>query len=419
MPSRIERRWLERLALGTALLAITLLAFSGPEGQTTTVRDEALTDALSAATRHAVPGLDLELDAIPGPAERAWAVAVRGAGTQVRWSTRRAVSPWAIVLDPLGTPGGGFTWRALAPPGATVRDAAGEVWRAAEAGAAEATVLSASGVALVTPHGTARPQSFAPTPMKRVRVAGRAGWEARFVAEALRAAGWDVEAEFTVTLSPAPVGVRTPGARAGLDTATHAAVVLVGRDAVAPPRLSEFVRGGGGLILVGDAVQHLATTAIAPASVLGVAQPVPGTLATALPRRALGGWRLRPRSDAVVIERRGDDAMVVARREALGRVVAVGYDETWRWQLEGPEGSAARYAAWWSALVGSVSRVAGAPLAPGGDPVPLAAWTAALGAAAPGPGTPVLARLDERWLLAMALLSLAVAWLSRRLRGLP
>ena len=420
MPSRTRRRWLERVAQGTGLLCIALLALGGGGGTPVSVRSEALSDALAAATRQPLPAMDIALGAIPGPVERAWVVAVRGAGTQVRWHARAAVPPFAITLDPVGTPGGGLIWRALAPRGAAVRDTAGELWSAALAGPVEATILSGTGVALVTPQGTARPQRLDPLPViRRIRVVGRAGWEARFVAEALRTGGWTVEPDFTVTMMPAPIGVRSTAARAVLDTATHAAVVLVGREASAPPRLVEFVRAGGGLILLGDAAQHPAAAALSPATLVGTSPSSPGALATATPRRAFTGWRLRPRADAVVVERRGDDAVVAARREGLGRVMIVGYEDTWRWQLEGPEGSPARFAAWWSALVASVSRVSASPQVNAGDPVPLAAWIAALGAPdAPG-ATRALARPADPWLVALALVSLVVAWLSRRLRGLP
>jgi hypothetical protein len=421
MPSHTRRRGLERVAQGVGLGCLALLAFGRPgEAPPVTVRAAELSGALQAATTRPTAALHVELDAPPGPAERAWARALRVAGSRISWRADSSIAPVAISVDPIGTPRGGLAWRALAPRGAEVRDTVGTLWRTEEAGAVEATTLSASALAVVTGRHVARPPEVdAAAPTQRVRVVGRAGWEPRFVAEALRAAGWVVEVDFTVTAAPSPVGVRTATGRAPLDTATHAAVVLVGGDAVAPARLKEFVRAGGGLVLLGEAIGHPAATELRPAVIDGELPPTPGALATEAPRRALKGWRLRPRHDGVVIEAREASAVVVGRREHLGRVLAVGYDETWRWQMEGTEGSDVAYARWWSGLVASVSRARGVPPTGPGDPAPLASWHAALGGPGAPPPSPILARWDDRWLVGLALLGFVSAWLSRRLRGLP
>jgi hypothetical protein len=130
---------------------------------------------------------------------------------------------------------------------------------------------------------------------------------------------------------------------------------------------------------------------------------------------------LRP--DAVALESRDANVMVAARRVDAGRVVQVGYDETWRWRMGGGDEAAAAHREWWSRLVAAVAY---APLVPRSsvaatvDEMPLASLVDAL-----GPATPLDASLAPRrdtsritWILfALVLASLLAEWTSRRLRG--
>ncbi|MBL8982689.1 MAG: hypothetical protein JNL26_10930 [Gemmatimonadetes bacterium] len=420
MPSPGSRRWLERGATALGLAAMAAMALGAPDAPPLAVahtRD--LPGALRAATRRPVAALRIELDSLAGARDRAWVRALRRAGTVVSWGASRAISPLTVTVDPAGTPDGALAVRVLAPQGSRLRDAVGDLWRIDADDAIEGRAAPGTGLGVAAPSGVATPPAFEHVASpQRVRVVAAASWEGRFVAEALRGEGWEVETDFTVTAGAAPTGARTTTASARLDTATHAAVVLVGRAAPVPPGLAAFVRSGGGLVLLGDAASGPAVAALSPATVGPSLPPTLGALASATPRRGLRAWRLRPDPAAVALERRGADVVVAARRAALGRVLAVGYDESWRWRMEGPEGSVDAHAAWWSGLVASVTRGPGAWVSDG-DPAPWAAWHAALGAPSAAPVLPVLARLDDRWLLAVALLSFLTGWLSRRLRGVP
>jgi hypothetical protein len=68
-----------------------------------------------------------------------------------------------------------------------------------------------------------------------------------------------------------------------------------------------------------------------------------------------------PSADAVVLESRDGVAMIAARRLDAGRVMQVGYDETWRWRMAGGDESTAAHREWWSRLVAAVAY---APLVP-------------------------------------------------------
>jgi hypothetical protein len=198
-------------------------------------------------------------------------------------------------------------------------------------------------------------------------------------------------------------------------------VALDGSAASRGSAIARFVREGGGLILgheaaVGD------LRALAPAGAAEAFRETLGGLLTATPRRGLGGRVLRGlRPDALALERRGTAVTMAARRHELGRVLMVGYDQLWRWRMQGGETSLEDHRAWWSGLVSSVaySPVVQAPTLQG-DPAPLAALYASLGP--PGNATWDAKRRHLPWaslLLAACLLLLMIEWTSRRLRGAP
>jgi hypothetical protein len=126
-----------------------------------------------------------------------------------------------------------------------------------------------------------------------------------------------------------------------------------------------------------------------------------------------------PRSDIVRLTTRGALLTSAARREGAGRVLQVGFDETWRWRMQGGTDAVAAHRAWWSRMVGSV---AATPLvvdaaASSAEGAPLARLIGAL-----GPATTVepLASAPRRlpaWLLPLLLICLLAEWGSRRWRG--
>jgi hypothetical protein len=124
-----------------------------------------------------------------------------------------------------------------------------------------------------------------------------------------------------------------------------------------------------------------------------------------------------------VLESRDGVAMIAARRVDAGRVMQVGYDESWRWRMAGGDEGAAAHREWWSRLLAAVAYT---PLVPRNsgviavDETPLASLVDAL-----GPATPTNARLAPRtdsrritWILfTLIVVSLLAEWTSRRLRG--
>ena len=132
-------------------------------------------------------------------------------------------------------------------------------------------------------------------------VLGRAGWESRFVLDALGEAGWSVRARLPV----APGVSVTDASLLPLDTARYDAVIALDSSAAdLAQAVTRFAAQGGGVIAVGSALDIGALRIMAPA---GVGERRPGrillegdTLTRAdLPLRPLGSMR----ADAVVLER--------------------------------------------------------------------------------------------------------------------
>jgi hypothetical protein len=187
------------------------------------------------------------------------------------------------------------------------------------------------------------------------------------------------------------------------------------------------VRQGGGLIAAGDAA---ALPAIRPL--------MPGVASAALPETAFGAdttSRADPRRSlavtpliafqpgAVAVESRGHVATVAAQRVGAGRVLQMGYLDTWRWRMEGVDPDPVRgYRQWWSAMVSSVAYAPGGPVRAEAltDPTPLATMVATLGTAAASSQSRTPVFDDPRLtavLFGIALAALAAEWASRRLQG--
>jgi hypothetical protein len=210
-------------------------------------------------------------------------------------------------------------------------------------------------------------------------------------------------------------GVETrQGGDLSLDTARYAAVIaLDGAAAGSAGAIDRYVGAGGGAILAGAATRLPALSRITPAtaSARRMAEPHSGLI--------LAGVK----ADAVVLESRGAGPLITARRSGSGRVVASGYDETWKWRMSRDEEASAAHREWWTSLV---SAVAYAPPAAArdsggaGDPAPFAALTAALGPQSDpdqGPAAPG-SRMPPVWLLFGVLLAALLGeTVSRRLRG--
>lgn len=387
-------------------------------------RTSDLSATLDLAVRTPVASLDLALDSLPGAESRAVARAVAGAGTNVRWSLSPAPSLTASVVEPLAEPSGRVRLTTLGRPGASmaVRDAAGAVdsARLSETGlrAVDATLDGA--VRVQAPGAVASAARRDSLLLRPVLVLGRAGWEGKFIVAALEEAGWRVEAR----LSVAPLVDVRQGTGDAIDTARYSAILLL--DASGASRavsIARFVRSGGGVIVAGDAARAAAFSSFLPARAGDAIPATLGAFASDSPRRALGGVALTSIApSAVVIERLGRSARIVGSRVDAGRVVMLGYDETWRWRMEGDDISPAAHRAWWSSLVSSVAyaprvQLTDAPLV---DEAPFASMVDALGppiALASAGASPVTGTAWDRILFALVLLALLAEWTSRRLRG--
>jgi len=385
-----------------------------------------LPDSLAAWTLD--PGaesLHVSLDTMPDRVTRRWLVALRGAGAAVSWSSP-PVTPVALEVEPLNDPDGGVRMLIAARDGArvAVSDALGSVDTVVMRGpVAELRTSVLRGVAGASVGArAARAVAMDSLASRGVLVLGRAGWEAKFVIAALEERGWQVAARLAVAPG---VDVRQGGAR--LDTA-HVGVVVAldttaARDA---SRIARFVRAGGGLVLAGDAARSAAFSALAVGRVGPRVSAAAISVAADAPRRSLGFFSLiEPVRGAVPLELRDGRLAAAARRIGAGRVVQMGYDETWRWRLGGGDGAPEAHRDWWSSVVGGASYRAARQLAVDTariDPAPIAATFAALGAQtrldAPAP-TPHRSRYLAPWMLALLFATLLAEWASRRFRGVP
>jgi hypothetical protein len=123
----------------------------------------------------------------------------------------------------------------------------------------------------------------------------------------------------------------------------------------------------------------------------------------------------------VVLERRDSLITVAARRVERGRVVQIGYPDTWRWHMQAGDSGVAGHRAWWAGMVAAVANapaIARPPVA-AADPAPLATAIDRLGAPS------VLSRGGHRrgdeglpgWVFAAIVLALVAEWASRRMHG--
>ncbi len=361
----------------------------------------------------------------------AWLAARRDAGAPARWGSARGIAPTAVALEPSLDPGGGVRALVAAPVASTVR-------LADSAGVIDSAVIRTSGAsfAIATPVGAAvagvsGTSARARAPLVRaprsVIVLARAGWDAKFIVAALEERGWPVEARIIVRPDTAVV----QGAPARFDTARVAVVVAL--DASAAPQaaaIAAFVRSGGGLVLGAEASGNAAFAELR-AGANGVRQaPLAIAVSAASPRRALPLVPIDQLvAGAVALERRDDLVAVAARRVGAGRVLQVGFEDSWRWRMTGPDGAREAHRRWWASLVASASPDA---LSEATQTVrsavstwdaPLARMVADLGAPDPQATIPTSsgepAGTSAWWWGVLALTALLGEWASRRLRGAP
>jgi hypothetical protein len=431
-PAELSRPALERTLRAASLASLAGLALLllprgvGPPGAAAVGGDDlgGTGGALAEWTRSPrAETLGVSLPATPAPAARDWLAALRNSGVAVRWSGG-SLTPLAAEAQPVADPAGGLRVLVAAPAGALVTLAGSpgvlDSTRAARGGAAFNLPMRVNGLRALSGGGGAlatEPDSPAP---RRVVVLGRAGWETKYVTLALEERGWVVDSRTGV----APGVDITRGTPLPLDTARQAAVVVLDSLGEAEVRaVLGFVRSGGGLVLGPGAGGVPGAPAGGPGR---RAHPVAAVISEVAPRRGLGLSPVAPlRPGSVVLEERDGLVAVAARRVGAGRVVQIGYEETWRWRLSGEGAAADAHRAWWaSAVAAAAYRPAAPPAAPrdAADPAPYAALVAALGEPSPDAAPPSPRPDPRRFIPPLAVLCLAALsaeLASRRLRGAP
>ncbi len=399
MPSRVERgplEWALRLTAVALLVASLVLAFRAGD-----------------ASRRVVA---VDVDGALPPRQRDSLAALRRAGRVVEW--RGEVTALAAVAEPTHEPRERWRVAAVGSAGLLLRDSLGPIDSLTSTGTL--TTEPTRG-ALVVEQGRTRASTEprASTRVRRVLVLARAGWESRFVVAALEDAGWDVDARITLGR-----GRDVEQGNTTLSVARHSVVVALDSLSAAESAdaLARFVRAGGGLVLGGSATTAAsgALGALLPARVTRLEPPETRSFEGHEPTHALPLHVLGARArDAIVLEQREALPAIVARRVAAGRVIQVGYADTWRWRMEGEGRAVEEHREFWSRVTGLAAAASMTPrvASTAVDEVPRAALVHALGDAAEGrPPLPEPKRLPP-W-LAIAILTLLLAeWLSRRSRG--
>ena len=349
-----------------------------------------------------------------------WLAALHHSGHAVSWSG----SPPALALaaEALPDPGGDVRIDVAAPEHATVvlADGGGAIDSAKVAGFGASVVTPVVIGSVVARVGDQRAAVAAPdsATARSVVVIGNAGWEGKFIVSALEERGWPVIARFLVAPN---VDVAQGALR--LDTSRVAAVVaidsLVQSQAAA---IERFVRSGGGLVLAGSSSTSPALRSIAPGS-LGVRTRPVFQSADTMRLGSTGFYPVKAlNAGAIALERRTDGIALAARRVGAGRVLQVGYDDSWRWRMAGAQGSERAHREWWTRIISAVAYVPSPAMGGGAiswESAPLAGLVDRLGASRQEPqNRSGRGPTDPRLFLVAIMILLIAEWGSRRLRGL-
>jgi hypothetical protein len=413
------REWCERALRGAALALIAFAIWHMVRGASTAaerVDGTVLEQRLPSLIATPLARLHVQFRETPSPEQRDELAAMARAGTRVTWSGS-ALVPLAMTAERIREPSASVRVVAESPATIELRDALGVVDTLRAGVGTTLETGSPSGALSARAGGTSTSAAVAPAgTLRSVLVLGRASWESKFVVAALEEDGWTVGTRIVI----APSVDVTQGVTGVIDTARYAAVIVLdsalggaGRD------LGRYVRDGGGLVLLADAASAPALRGIAPARVGARHPPVSRAVSADSPLDALPLFPLEsPRADAVRLAARGAETAAAARREGAGRIVQVGYDETWRWRMQGGDDGPRAHRTWWSRLVASA---VASPLLSASDPAsaegaPMARLVDALGPQAAAGDASRSSRLPS-WFLPVLLAVLLAEWTSRRLRG--
>jgi hypothetical protein len=426
MRSRADVRvWVERALRAASLGILAMMLWRSVQGEGTngisSVQGTASLAELRvwSTTPIAPPEARVTFDSVPQPVVRDWLRGLRRAGTVVGWTGK--LPPIAVTTSSIPSPAGGTAVLVAAPRGSTVevRDDIGPFDTVIATGGGARFVVHADGPFIVhDSNGQATARRSDSSMLRRVLILGDAGWEAKFASAALEEAGWKVDAMIHV----APGVDVSQNAGYHIDTARYSAVIALG-ESTSPwaTAIDEYVRSGGGAIIGPDAAGRMSSAlraGTAGTPITPTAHGASETLAS-IPLSPLQA--LRP--DVIVIERRGDAVAVAARRHFAGRVIQIGYPESWRWRMGGDERAMEDHRNWWSGLVSAAAyapRVALPVSSVEADGAPLAALVSAIGPALPSAA--MLRPLETRshsmvWLAILLAFTVLTEIASRRLRG--
>ena len=390
---------------------------------------------LSTLIRSASDTIDVHVQSAPDARARAALRALRASGHVLRISADRMLTPVAVSAEAEWRASGGARVLAVGSDSVTavLSDAAGVI---------ESTTFSPAGIqsrtgplqgvlhvdvrsarASVAPLIARAPQSA------RVLVLGDATWESRFLIAALEEGGWPVDA--AVSLSP-KVTVTQGSTRVPNRDRHSIVVVLPGATSSAMAALPEFVRSGGGLVIVGAAARSVNLSSLRAGAPGAMMKGEAGAEAGTEPRHGLDLIPVAALADGgVALESRDGRIAVAARRVGAGRVVQIGYDNSWLWRMGGNDDAPIAHRRWWTAILSGVVRQSAPVSTMRLDPEHDTLSAAPIAALARDVGLPVvrassvdtmsrsfIASFDPRWLLGLAVLSLVATWLLRRWRGL-
>lgn len=373
------------------------------------------------------------LDSVPTPAVRDWLASFPAAQTEMTWEGV-SLRPSAVSIEPIADPKGAVRIWVAAPEGGQVivSDSLGIIDSVeVQSGGAVINAHHIDGAVSAVLDGTAATAGLRDSlRIKPVLVLGIASWEGKFVMASLEEHGWKVDARFQVT--PKGVGVVTQGStnEPRIDTANYGAVIVLDSSAAKyAGAITSFVRNqGGGLIVTGYAAALpafqplLPATAVMPSILLEEVVKID----SGVPRSALKIAKLtRVSSNAVPIEKRDEDVTVAAWVHGRGKVMQVGYLDTWKWRMNGmEEDPVAPFTLWWSRMVSGITHAPRYDVEPASDlePTPMASLVTILGSPESKEAQEAGIMDDPRllpFLFGLLMASFLLEWASRRLRGRP
>ena len=391
--------------------------------------------SLSALMRSASDTIDVQIQSAPDARARAALRALRGSGRVVQLTSDRVLNPVAVSAEEEWRAIGGTRVQMVGADSSAVviTDAAGTVdsmtlsldGALSRTGPVQGTLRVGSRIARATsaPLFARAPQAA------RVLVLGEATWESRFLVAALEESGWSVDA--AVSLSP-KVTVTQGSARVPSPERHSIVVVLPGTPPPALAALPGFVRNGGGLVIVGAAARSAGLASLRAGRPGATAEGEVGAESGTDARHGLELVPVGALADGgVALERRDGQIAVAARRVGAGRVVQVGYENSWLWRMAGNDDAPAAHRRWWNTILSGVVPLS-APIRrvqldaehDTVDAAPVAALARDLAvpvvraSSVTTMSRSLVASLDPRWLLALAVLSLVASWTLRRWRGL-